>query len=160
MEEASLVHMFHLENHITVPATARRGHDILVKRKRDEDNDGQEVHRRAHGAHALRDLALVRLAHVPAHEAGAHERGAQPADHGVAQREGKKGQSEGGDEGLAIALECVCEDGEGGGGEGEEGEALGAGEGGGGGGGRHGRERERELVRREVKGKGEKKERL
>lgn len=128
MQEAALVDLLELDDHITVSTTAGGGDDVLVEGKRDEDDDGDEVDGGADGTHALWDLGLVRLAHVAAAKAGAHEGGPQPADHGVAEGEGEQGEGEAGDEGFAIALEGVCEDGDGCAGEGEEGDELGAGE--------------------------------
>lgn len=130
MQEAPLVGVLDLDlnHHISVPASARRRNDVLVERKRDEDDDGDEVHRGAHRAHALRDLAAVDLAQVAPPEAGLDKRRAEPADHGVAQRKGDERERQRRNQGLAIAVEGVCEDGERGAREGDEAERFGAGE--------------------------------
>lgn len=128
MQKAPLAHMFHLEHHIAIPTTTRRGYNILIERERDEHNHGNQIDRSAHGAHALRDLRARRLAHVAAPEAGGHEGRAQPADHGIGEGESGEGERQRGDEGLAIAAKGVGEDGERAAGDGEEGERFGAGE--------------------------------
>lgn len=59
-ETAPLIRIpLHLNHHIAIPASARRRNDILVERKRDEDNDGDEIDGGAHGAHALGQLRAV-----------------------------------------------------------------------------------------------------
>ncbi|TFB03297.1 hypothetical protein CCMA1212_004231 [Trichoderma ghanense] len=135
-ETAPLIRIpLHLNHHIAIPASARRRHDILVERKRDKHNHGDEIDGGAHGAHALGQLRAVDFAEVAPAEAGLDKGRAEPADHGVAEREGGEGEREGGDEGLAVAAEGVEEDGERGGGEGGQAEGFGAGEAGWGGGG-------------------------
>lgn len=130
MQEAPLVGVLdlHLNHDISIAAAARRRNNVLVEGKRDEDDDGDEIDGGAHGAHALRDLAAVELAHVAPPEAGLDKRRAEPADHGVAQRKGDERERQRRDEGLAIAVEGVCEDGERGAREGDEAERFGAGE--------------------------------
>lgn len=132
MQEATLFLLVQFHHHVPISSTTCRSNDVLVEGKRDKDDDGQEIDGGAHGAHALWDLDLVRLAHVATAKAGLHERGAEPADHGVAEGEGEEGEGEGRDEGLAIAGEGVEEDGGRGARDGEEGERLRAGEGRGG----------------------------
>jgi hypothetical protein len=117
-----------LNHHVAIPASARRRNDILVKRKRDKDDDGDEIDGGAHGAHAFRDLAAIGFAQVAPPEAGLDECRAEPADHGVAERKGDERERQRRDEGLAIAVEGVCEDGERGAREGDEAERFGAGE--------------------------------
>lgn len=130
MEETALVDVGFLEDNISVASAAGGSDNILIERKGDEDDDRKEIDSRADSSHAFRDLALVCLAQVPAHEAGAHEGRAKPSDHGVAQSESQQGQGERRDEGLAIALECVGEHRKGRKCESEEREGLGPGEGG------------------------------
>jgi hypothetical protein len=117
-----------LNHNISVSTSTSRRDDILVKRKRYKDDDGDEIHRGAHRAHAFRDLAAIDLAHVAAPKAGLDECRAEPADHGVAERKGNERERQRRNEGLAIAVEGVCEDGERGAGEGDEAERFGAGE--------------------------------
>lgn len=130
MQEASLVGVLDLDlnHHISIPASTRRRNDILVKWKRDKDDDSDEIHGSAHRAHAFRDLAAIGLAQVAPPEAGLDECRAEPADHGVAERKGHERERQRRNEGLAIAVEGVCEDGERGAREGDEAERFGAGE--------------------------------
>lgn len=121
VQEPALVHMLNVQDNISVAATARRRHNILIKWEGNEDDDGQEVHAGADGAHALGQGRPRRLAHVGAAEARPDKGRAEPADHGVAEGEGHDGEGERGEEGLA---ERVGDDGEGRPGEGEEGEHL------------------------------------
>lgn len=128
MQEAPLVDLLQLDDDIPISTTTRRGHDVLVERKRDKDDDDEEINGCAHCAHAFGNLALMRLAHVATPEAGLHERGAEPADHGVAEGEGEEGERERGDERFAIAVERVEKNGDRCGRDGEETECLLAGE--------------------------------
>ncbi len=58
-------------------------------------------------------------------EAGGDEAGAEPSNEGVGYGEGEERERERGDQGLAVALEGVCEDGQRRARDGEEGECLG-----------------------------------
>ena len=111
MQQASLINIRNLQHHISVSSTTSCRHDILVEREGNEHDDSEEVDGGADGAHALWDLGLAELAHVAAFEAGLHEGGAEPADHGEAETEGAHGECEGGEEGFAIVAEVLDEDG-------------------------------------------------
>lgn len=41
MQEPPLLDMLNMQHHIAIPAAARRSHDILVERKRDEDDNNK-----------------------------------------------------------------------------------------------------------------------
>lgn len=124
MQEPTLVDVMHFKHDVPISASARGRDNILVKGKGDKYDDDDEVDGGAHGAHALGDLGPVRLAQVLALEAVLDKRGAQPADHRVAEAKGDAAQGQRGDEGLAIAAKGVGEDGEARSGQGEEGERL------------------------------------
>ena len=111
VEEAPLVDVLNMEDDVAVPAAAGSSHNVLVEGERDEDDDGEEVDGSTDCAHALGQQRSGGLAHVAAAEAGGDKAWAQPADHGVAQGEGEQGEGERGNEGLAIAVEGVCDDG-------------------------------------------------
>lgn len=128
MQEAPLVGVLDLNHNVSVSASAGRRNNILVEGEGNEDDDGDEIHRGAHRAHAFRDLAAIGLAQVAPSKAGLDKRRAEPADHGVAERKGNERERQRRNEGLAIAAEGVCEDGERGAGEGDEAERFGAGE--------------------------------
>jgi hypothetical protein len=100
-----------MQDDVAVAAAAGGGDDVLVEGKRDKDDEDEQVDGGADGAHALGDLDLVRLGHVAALEAGLHEGGAEPADHGVAEGEGEAREGERCDQRLAIALKGVGEHG-------------------------------------------------
>ncbi|KAH8718569.1 hypothetical protein HC256_003201 [Beauveria bassiana] len=113
---------------------------VKVDKVDDEDGDGgqagdpplvppanvEEVDGGADGAHALGQLGPAGLGEVAAAEAGADKRGPEPADHGVAERKGGKGEGERRDERLAVAGECVGQHGEGGARDGEQSQRLAA----------------------------------
>ncbi|KAF1737541.1 hypothetical protein CRV24_003161 [Beauveria bassiana] len=126
VREAALVDVLGLEDNIAVAAAARGRDNVLVKGKRYEDDDGEEVDGGADGAHALGQLGPAGLGEVAAAEAGADKRGPEPADHGVAERKGGKGEGERRDERLAVAGECVGQHGEGGARDGEQSQRLAA----------------------------------
>lgn len=84
MQEPSLVRMVYLHHNIPIPSSARRRHNVLVKRKRNENNHCNQIHSSTHCAHALWQLRAVDLAQVAAPEAGLDEGRAEPPDHGVA----------------------------------------------------------------------------
>lgn len=130
MQEAPLVDMARLQHHIAVPTATRRRHNILIKWERNEDDDGDQVHHGAHGAHALGDLRPAGLAEVAALETVRHEGGGQPADHGVGEAEGQNAQGQRGEERPArVGGDGLGKEGEGRSREGEVGEALGSSEG-------------------------------
>lgn len=110
MQEPARLHSIQLNDHISIPSSAGRRHDVLIKRKRDEADDDQHVHHRAHRSHGLGYLSPVHFRHVPAHQAGLHERRAQPPYHGVRRREGNAAERQRRDERLAIAAEGVGKD--------------------------------------------------
>jgi hypothetical protein len=126
MQEAALVHMLYVQDNVAVSSAARGSDTVLVEGKRNEYDDGDEIYGGAYGAHALGQEGPGGFAHVATAEAGRDKVGAEPADHGEARGEGDNGQGQGGNEGLAIAVEGVEEDGEGGAGEGDESEGLGS----------------------------------
>ena len=129
MQETALVHILHLQHHVPIAASTGRRHNILIEWKRNEDDDGDQVHHGAHCAHALRELRSARLAEVTTLEAVGHERGRQPANHGVGEAEGQDAEGERGQEGLArVGSESVDKERERGGRQGEMGEGLGLGE--------------------------------
>lgn len=84
MQEPSLVRMVYLHHNIPIPSSTRRRNNVLVKRKRNENNHRNEIHGRAHGAHALWQLRAIDLAQVAAPETGLDECRPEPPDHGVA----------------------------------------------------------------------------
>ncbi|QSZ32663.1 hypothetical protein DSL72_002242 [Monilinia vaccinii-corymbosi] len=102
VQEPPMLHLGHFAHDIPIPTAARRGHDILVEGKRDEDDDDEQVDDGADGAHRLGDLLAIALREVLPLEAGAHECRAQPADHGVGRGKRNAAKGERGDERLAI----------------------------------------------------------
>lgn len=88
VQEPPLIHMRNLKDNISITPTARRSHNILIKRKRYKDDDGEEIDGSANSAHALRNLHTIQLAHVAAAKASPHECRAQPSDHSIAEGEG------------------------------------------------------------------------
>lgn len=101
------MHDVDLPHHIPIPTAGRRSHDVLVEGERNEHDDAQQVHDSTHGAHGLRDLLLVHLAHILALQARLHERWSQPADHGIGGRKGNAAEGQRGDQRLAVAGEGV-----------------------------------------------------
>lgn len=140
VQEPPLFHVLNLQHHVLVAASARRRHNVLVKGKRDEANDHEQVHDGAHGAHALGQLAARVLAHVDALEAGANKGRAEPSDERVGSGVGQPAKGQRRDQRLAVALEGVGEHGHAHGREHEEAARLVVGErrGGPGGGGARG----------------------
>ena len=126
MEEAALLYVLHVEDDVSVAASAGRRDDVLVERERDENNDDEEVNNRADAAHAFRDLLLVVLAHVDAFQPGFHERWAQPSYHGVSGTEGNATKGNRSNKGFPIALEGVGKDCNTSGGKRKETEGLGS----------------------------------
>lgn len=110
MQEASLLNMFDMQDDVAVASTAGRGDNVLVKGKRDEDNNDKEVDGGADSTHAFGNERLVSFGEVLALEAGLDEGGAQPADHAVGERKGEGRQGQGRDERLSLASEGVGED--------------------------------------------------
>lgn len=95
VQQSSLLHILDIHDHISISATTSGHHNVLVKGKRDEDHDDDQVDDGADGSHALRQLLLVvHLGHVAAPEAGANKGRAQPADHGVAGSKGEAAEGE------------------------------------------------------------------
>jgi hypothetical protein len=109
MKEPPLLDMLHMKDNITVAASTSSRHDILVERKRNEDDDDQKIDNRADASHALRNLSLMMLAHVDPSQAHFHERGTQPSNHGISGTECDTAEGKRCDEWLAISLEVVDE---------------------------------------------------
>jgi hypothetical protein len=110
VKEPSLLNMLNMEDNITIAASTSSRHDILVERKRNEDNDDQKIDNSANASHALRDLSLVMLAHVNSSQARLHKRRTQPSNHGIGGAERDAAEGKRSDEWLAIGLEVVDED--------------------------------------------------
>lgn len=109
MKESPLLYILNLKYNITVSASAGSCHNILVERKRDEDDDDQKVDNSTNASHALRDFALVMFAHVDSPQARFHERWTQPSNHGISGTECNATERQRCDEWLAIGLEVIDE---------------------------------------------------
>jgi hypothetical protein len=87
MQEPALLDMLDMQHNISIASTARRRHNVLVKRKRGENDDNQYVDDRTHGSHALRDFPSLELAQIHAFQSSLDEGRAKPPDHGIASAE-------------------------------------------------------------------------
>ena len=126
VEEATLLYVLHVEDDVSIAASACRRNDVLVERKGDENDDDEEINNCADAAHAFRDFLLVVLAHVDTFQPSFHERWAQPSDHGVCGTEGDAAKGNRSNKRLPIALEGVCKDCNTSGGKRKETEGLGS----------------------------------
>lgn len=88
MEEAALLDVLDLQDHITIASPTCGRHNVLVEGKGDEDDDDEQVDDGADSTHALRKLFFVVFAHVDAFQASLDEGRTEPSNHGIAGAEG------------------------------------------------------------------------
>jgi hypothetical protein len=125
MEKPPILNVLNsLQDHIAIPTTRSRCHNILIKWERYEYRHNQEIHNSAHGSHSLRYFLLMYFAHILPLKSRLHKCRSQPSYHGIGTGECEPAKGERCNERRSVTLEGVRDYGETGKREGEETQSL------------------------------------
>lgn len=111
VQEATLIDMLGLLDHIAIAAAAGGSDNVFVEGKGNEGRDDEQEDDCAEGASALGDLLLCSLGQVGALEADSQEGGRSPDNEGIRGREGETRQAEGREYRFCVGAQCAKDDG-------------------------------------------------
>lgn len=103
VQKAAFIDMLCLQNDISIAASTRSGNNILEESGRNEEDDDKQVNNGANGAGAFWNFLFVGFGHVDALQASLDKVGTGPHDQRIGGSEGEAAQSNGGNNGRALA---------------------------------------------------------